>query len=355
MGPANTRYIIESRDIVSTTAVPVLEDGATSGEDMFSFAFFEAPIAPTVAITTPVNGSNVITGTSFQIEVTAEDANGTITQVEFFRNGVSVGTDASAPFSFNQTGLTVGAYSFTARATDNDGFSTTSAAVTVNVTLDPNNLPANTALWFDGVNDYVTMGTALDLGVGGPPTNGMTLECWFRKDGTGATTSSGTGGVTVIPLFAKGRGENDGSNVDCDYLFGITSGGLMAADFETYPATGLTAGQNYPITATNTPIVNGEWHHAAVTYDGATATWTMYLDGTAVGTATAAAGALPRYDSIQHFGIGTAMTSTAPRRASSMASSTRCVSGTTPAAERRSPRQRMWPWPVLRDSWAVTD
>lgn len=307
---ANSHYVVESRDIVSTTAAPALEDGATSGEDMFSFAFFESPVVPTVAITSPVTGSSVITGTAFNIEADAADANGTITQVEFLRNGVVVDTDTAAPFSFNQSALSVGTYSFTARATDNDGFATTSTPVSVSVTLDPGNLPANTALWFDGVNDYVTMGTALDLGVGGPPTNGMTLECWFRQDGAGTTTSSGTGGVTCVPLFGKGRGEADGDNRDCDYMFGITAGGILVADFETYPATGLTAGQNYPITATNTPIVSGDWHHAAVTYDGATATWTMYLDGAPVGTATAPAGALPRYDSIQHFGIGTAMTST---------------------------------------------
>lgn len=309
----NTLYVIESRDIVSTTAVPVLEDGATADEDMFSFAFFEAPIVPVVAITSPATGASVVTGTAFDIEVDANDANGTITQVEFLRNGVVVGTDTVAPWAFNQAALSVGTYTFTARATDNDGFANTSAPVSVSVTLDPGNLPANTALWFDGVNDYVTMGTAIDLGLGGPPTNGMTLECWFRKDGAGLTSSSGSGGVTAVPLFGKGRGEGDGNNVDCNYFFGITTAGILVADFETYPAAGLTAGQNYPITGTNTPIVNGEWHHAAVTYDGPTATWTMYLDGTAVGTATAAAGALPRYDSIQHFGIATAMTSAGAR------------------------------------------
>lgn len=310
---ANTRYVIESRDIVSTTAVPVLQDGASSAEDMFSFAFFEAPVVPTVAITSPVSGAGVFTGNAFTIEAEATDANGTITQVEFLRNGTVVGTDTDAPYSFSQAGLSVGSYSFTARATDNDGFTTTSSAVSVNVTLDPNNLPANTALWFDGVNDYVTMGTALDLGVGGPPTNGMTLECWFRKDGAGLTSSSGSGGVTAVPLFGKGRGEGDGSNVDCNYFFGITTAGILVADFEAYPATGITAGQNYPITGTNTPITIGVWNHAAVTYDGPTATWTLYLNGTAVGTATAVAGALPRYDSIQHFGIGTAMTSAGTR------------------------------------------
>ncbi len=81
------------------------------------------------------------------------------------------------------------------------------------------------------------------------------------------------------------------------------------ADFEAYPATGITAGQNYPITGTNAAVQNNVWHHAAATYDGNTATWTLYLDGVATGTAAAVAGALPRYDSIQHFGIGAAFNS----------------------------------------------
>lgn len=309
---ANTRWVIQSRDIPSS-GLATLEDGATGAEDMFSFAFFVAPIPPEVSITSPANNATIITGTAFNVEATATDADGTVTQVEFLRNGSVISTDTTAPYTLAETGLPVGAYIYTARATDNGGFTTTSAAVSVNVTLDPGNLPANTALLFDGVNDYVTMGVAPELGVGGPPTNGMTLECWFRKEGAGVTSSSGSGGVTGVPLFGKGRGESDGSNLDCNYFFGINSSGILVADFETYPGAGLTAGQNYPITGTNTPVTNGVWHHAAVTYDGASATWTLYLDGVPVGTATALAGALPRYDSIQHFGIGTAMTSAGTR------------------------------------------
>jgi 2',3'-cyclic-nucleotide 2'-phosphodiesterase (5'-nucleotidase family) len=308
--PTNSRYVIESRDIVSTTAVPVLENGATSAEDMFSFAFFEAPIVPVVTVTTPVNGASYVTGTAFDIEGTAVDGDGTVTQVELLRDGVVVGIDDTAPYAFSQTGLSPRGYSFALRATDNDGYTVTSAPVRVAVSLNPGNLPANTALWFDGVNDHVTMGVAPELGVGGPPNNGLTVECWFRRDGAGTTASSGSGGISVVPLIARGRGETDGSNLDCNYLFGITTTGLLAADFETYPATGLTAGQNYPITGSNAAIGTNTWHHAAVTYDGATSTWTLYLDGVEVGTSTVAAGALPRYDSIQHFGLATAMNST---------------------------------------------
>jgi hypothetical protein len=298
-----TMYLLWIDDNGSGTDTPFTID---------NFVVAAADPPPTVSLNSPVAGASSFSPGSFSLAASASD-NGSITQVEFLRGGSVIHTDTSAPYSFTDTGLAVGGYSYTARATDNLGATTTSAAVSVSVNLDPNNLPANTALWFDGVNDYVTMGTALDLGVGGPPTNGMTLECWFRRDGAGATSSSGSGGVTAVPLFGKGRSEGDGSTIDCNYFFGINTAGILVADFETYPATGLTSGQNYPITATNSPITNGVWNHAAVTYDGTSATWKIYLNGVEVGTATAAAGALPRYDSIQHFGIGTAMTSTGVR------------------------------------------
>ena len=47
-----------------------------------------------------------------------------------------------------------------------------------------------------------------------------------------------------------------------------------SADFEDN-ATGL----NHPVTGTTADHVSGVWHHAAVTYDTATDTWNLYLDG----------------------------------------------------------------------------
>jgi len=303
---ANNRWVIESRDINAVTPhVPTLQDMANATEDAFSFAFFAASnIAPVASITAPA-ASSFVTPATFTLEADATDANGSVTTVEFLRNGLVVGTDNSQPYTYTETGLTNGSYSYVARATDNSGATGVSTAKVITVTFDPNNLPANTALSFDGLNDYVTMGAAPELNVGGPPNNGLTLECWFRKEGTGITAGSGSGGVTAVPLFGKGRGESDGSNIDCNIFFGITTGGILVADFESQ-ATGL----NHPITATNAPIVNGTWYHAAVTYDGATSTWKMYLNGDEVGTATpSVAGSVPRFDSIQHFGIGTAMNS----------------------------------------------
>lgn len=158
------------------------------------------------------------------------------------------------------------------------------------------------ALFLNGTNHYVTMGVAPALGL-----DVFTLECWFLRIGAGLTTSTGTGGVTGVPLVTKGRGEADGSNADCNYFFGLDAAGRLIADFEAAPAAGLTAGQNFPITG-NTAAPIGRWNHAAVTYDGGT--WRLYLNGELDATSSTPPGAVPRFDSGQHFGIGTAMTST---------------------------------------------
>ncbi|MCW5844141.1 MAG: tandem-95 repeat protein, partial [Caldilinea sp.] len=177
-----------------------------------------------------------------------------------------------------------------------------------------NAAPAGTALQFDGTNDYVTFGTAASLGA-----QVFTIETWFKRTGTGATASTGTGGLAAaIPLVTKGRGEAENSNVDMNYFFGIDTTGVLAADFEECaraqtgcPATTSNAtqgGQNYPARGT-TVIQNNVWYHAAVTFDGRY--WRFYLNGVQDGaTIDTGATRYPRWDSIQHAGLGTAMTST---------------------------------------------
>jgi hypothetical protein len=111
--------------------------------------------------------------------------------------------------------------------------------------------------------------------------------------------STGVGGLSLVPIAGKGRGESDGTNVDCNYAFGFW-GDVLGADFED-----MATGANHPVTG-HTAVPRGEWHHVAATYDGTT--WRLYLDGVLDGTARAAA--TPRADSIQHFALGTALNST---------------------------------------------
>ena len=98
-------------------------------------------------------------------------------------------------------------------------------------------------LAFDGVDDYVTFGPAAGLGAAQ-----FTLETWFYWTGGGATAGSGSGGITAIPLIAKGRGEADSNSRDMNYILGIIpASGVLAADFEE-GATGASPGLNHPVT-----------------------------------------------------------------------------------------------------------
>jgi hypothetical protein len=183
--------------------------------------------------------------------------------------------------------------------------------------------PNVSALNFDGTDDYVTMGAA--AGETSLGARAFTLETWIRRDGAtwGATTNTGTGGVTAVPLVTKGRAQAENSTFDANYFLGITTGGRPVADFEQFAAGGgWVAGQNHPACSSAT-ITDQNWHHVAVTYSVA-AGWKFYVDGvegtTADGTSCTTCspagscpqspGVEPRYDSIQHFGLGTAMTST---------------------------------------------
>jgi glucose/arabinose dehydrogenase len=91
---------------------------------------------PAVALTTPSNNATVTQGVEIQLAATATDADGntTIAGVEFFENGTKIGsTDTTAPYRRNWTPATLGTRTLTARATDDQGATTTSAAVTVTV------------------------------------------------------------------------------------------------------------------------------------------------------------------------------------------------------------------------------
>ena len=98
-------------------------------------------VAPTVSLTAPVNGANVIGGSAVNIDATAADADGTIANVEFFVDGVSVGVDNTTPYSVSWTSAApFGNRVITARATDNFGAQTTSASRTIFI-LNPAGAP----------------------------------------------------------------------------------------------------------------------------------------------------------------------------------------------------------------------
>jgi hypothetical protein len=80
-------------------------------------------------ITGPANGASFTAGTPITLTADATDMDGTVTNVEFFDSGSSLGSDNTSPFSVTVT-LYAGPHLLTAVATDDKGASTTSLVVT---------------------------------------------------------------------------------------------------------------------------------------------------------------------------------------------------------------------------------
>jgi plastocyanin len=88
---------------------------------------------PLANITSPLNNASLPEPGNFTFTVDAVKLGGTVTNVEFFANAVSLGRATNAPFSVNATNLPAGSYTLTARATDNSGFSGFAAPVMISV------------------------------------------------------------------------------------------------------------------------------------------------------------------------------------------------------------------------------
>ncbi|MFT4664691.1 MAG: hypothetical protein ACI9XB_001638 [Gammaproteobacteria bacterium] len=76
---------------------------------------------PIVDMLNPTNGTYYEDIEEIIISADASDSDGTVTQVEFFVNNNSVGTDFAAPYSSNWTPAALGAYRLKCIATDNNG------------------------------------------------------------------------------------------------------------------------------------------------------------------------------------------------------------------------------------------
>lgn len=88
-------------------------------------------VAPSVTITNPISGAKFAAPASFVLKANATDSDGSVTNVELFSNGTSLGNATAAPFNFLVNNLAAGNYKFTAKASDNLGATATSAVVNV--------------------------------------------------------------------------------------------------------------------------------------------------------------------------------------------------------------------------------
>ena len=101
-------------------------------------------VAPTVALTSPADGSTATAPATIAIAANASDSDGHVVKVDFFASGTLIGSSNSSPYGVTWSNVAAGSYSLTAVATDDGGAVTTSAArsITISPATPPPGLPS---------------------------------------------------------------------------------------------------------------------------------------------------------------------------------------------------------------------
>ncbi len=156
-------------------------------------------------------------------------------------------------------------------------FALVTSLTATNLSATPATAAGNTALQLNGSSQYATLGTASDL-----RSATFTLELWFQRTGAGVGTSTGTGGVTAIPLITKGRAEAETAAADVNYFFGIdATSGKLVGDFEERCPGGTQPSLNHPVTGNDrrSPATSGTMRPRPTTGRPGTSTSTASSTG----------------------------------------------------------------------------
>jgi beta-glucosidase len=250
-----------------------------------------ANMPPTVGISSPLNGASVVAGSTITIAATAADSDGTVSSVAFLVGATQVGQDTTSPYSVSWTvPVAPASYSLTARATDNGGATTTSAAVGISATA--------------SCTDTVKNGNETDVDCGGSCAakcaNGRTCsinaDCQSGSCVTGVcqapnlpptvSITSPTNGASVVAgstiTIAATAADSDGTVSSVAFLVGATQVGQDTTSPYSVSWTVPVAPASYSLTGRATDNAGATTTSAAV---GVTATATC-SDGVLNGTET---------------------------------------------------------------------
>jgi GH18 family chitinase len=147
-------------------------------------------VAPSVNFTAPASGATINQGTSVMVSASASDTDGTISKVEFFVDGTSIGVDTSAPYSVTWSATPVGSRTLSVTATDNGN---ATATATRNVTVQgTGNTPPTTSILSPQNGATFTTGSTITVTASATDANGTITKVEFFNGSTslGVDTSS---------------------------------------------------------------------------------------------------------------------------------------------------------------------
>ncbi|GAN31510.1 LamG-like jellyroll fold domain-containing protein [Candidatus Brocadia sinica] len=254
--------------------------------------------SPTVAITNPTEGTTFTTPTDIMITATASDIDGVVSKVEYYAGSTKLGETTSEPHILTWNNVTAGSYVLSAKATDNDGATTTSSAVNITVfkagmvgyykfdegngtiaidsSIYGNNGTINGATWttgksegalsFDGIDDFASV----------PLMNHdeVSIAAWFYKNANDTTN--------IDAIFGGYRWNSDVQLQEgFDLRFNKTAPDILQFNLVTQDGNG-----NRTQKTAVKDLVNsvGGWYHVVGTYNKATGEQKLYVNGLLVNT-----------------------------------------------------------------------
>lgn len=111
--------------LVKAMATGTMPDNAISGSQ-------SGNSRPSIEILTPVGSRGLVEGSSVRINTSVSDTAGTITRVEFYVDGKSIGCDTIAPFDWVWFNIRPGRHELEAVGTDDNG-ATAGASIVIEV------------------------------------------------------------------------------------------------------------------------------------------------------------------------------------------------------------------------------
>ncbi len=246
-----------------------------------------APAPPTVNITSPANNSNYVTGDQITIDATAtaNDGGGSIVSVQFFVDGTSIGTVNSAPYSISYTAA-AGSHALTAKATDDKGTHNTSSSVNITVTNEV--LPVVNVTSPANNSNYVTGDiVAVTASASSSDPGGSITSVQFFVDGISIGTVNSapytvnyTGVLGTHALTAQATDNRGFQNTSATVNITVND--------EVPPVVNITSPA--PFSQFSSPGVKITVNATATSADpgGSITSVQFYLDGSSIGTVTAA-------------------------------------------------------------------
>ena len=200
-------------------------------------------VLPTVSITSPANNASYKIGDVVAIAANAASSDGTIASVEFFVNGVSIGTSTLAPYTINWTSIK-GTAIITAKAKDNLDSVTTSAPVTISIP--DSHIPPTVSITSPVNNASFKIGDVVTISANATPSEGTILSVEFFVNGSsiGVVNSApytinwnSISGTAIITAKAKDNVDSVSTSapVTISINVGINKMNLSNNAFNVYP------------------------------------------------------------------------------------------------------------------------